>query len=88
MLLGSPGLSFIQIYTENRRWLGWNLALPKTKQERVKLAKLANFKPVQMPENTELGQRCQLFCDALVGLEDSTAPCRSLNLQISSSIVA
>ena len=28
--------------------------------ERVKLVKLANFKPAKMPEKTELGQLCQL----------------------------
>ena len=42
--------------TERKRWLGWKLALPTTKQERMKLANLANFKPAKMPEKKELGQ--------------------------------
>ena len=35
------------VETERKRWLGRNLALPKTKRERVKLAKLANFEPAK-----------------------------------------
>ena len=44
------------------------------KRERLKFAKLANFKHSKTLRNRELGQLRQLFCDALVGLEDSTAP--------------
>ena len=46
------------VETERKRWLRWNLALPKTKRERVKLA---NFKHAKMPVKKELGQLCQLF---------------------------
>ena len=38
-------------------------------RERVKLVKLANFKPAKMPEKMELGQLGQLFFNVLVGLE-------------------
>ena len=39
---------------------GWNLALPRIRRERTKLARLANFKPAKMPVKMEVGQLCQL----------------------------
>ena len=48
---------------------GWNLALPRIRLGRMKLVKLANFKPAKRPIKMELGQLGQLF--SMVALIDS-----------------
>ena len=53
---------------KNRRWLGWNLVLPKIKRERVKLANFKHAKTLRKRELDQLDQLGQLFFDVSVGL--------------------
>ena len=57
--------------------LGGIFALREIGQEIIALVKLANFEPAKTPIKTEVCQLGQLFFDAMVGLEDSTAPYES-----------
>ena len=59
---------------ENRSRLGWYLALPKKWRERVKFAKLANFKPATKAYEIRNLANLTNFFRCVRGLEVSTPP--------------